>query len=526
MAEYRTPGVTVSESLKARETGTTNSGIARSVIVGPTAQGPTVPTAVGNWSQFVELFGDWRAVVPGSDAEEPSKQMVDAAYTYFSNASAGASPLTVVRVLESGADYATKSVVDASYTGTTEEKTAFNIQAISPGNWGNNLQIVILKPTSLAPGADEGDDDAELLSRFSIVVKLDGRVLESHNYLTLKASDRQYCATVVNGFSRYIRLTDVKANGTHIVPGISEGSTTKLSGGSDGDAPVSSDYTDALKQLGSIAQPLTMTAPGISDTTIVNAVVAYGSQRGDAFTIISAPDLSPDENDVDSVQYWAAGLTKSSFAAVYYPDVLIADPLIGSSNITRSVSNAGSVLGAFADNDQRVGVWRTPAGTSAFLRAVVQPSRALSADRLSSLNSGYNPINVIRRVNTIGPCIMGGRTLDQRQSDRYVGIRRSLSFVRSSLQSLLEYALFEPNGPDLWADVTARLENFLGLYYQRGALRGAREPEAFYVTCDATNNPPSSVAAGELHVTVGVAVEYPAEFVIIDLVQHQESVRN
>ena len=269
-----------------------------------------------------------------------------------------------------------------------------------------------------------------------------------------------------------------------------------------------------------------MTAPGISDTTIVNAVVAYGSQRGDAFTIISAPDLSPDENDVDSVQYWAAGLTKSSFAAVYYPDVLIADPLIGSSNITRSVSNAGSVLGAFADNDQRVGVWRTPAGTSAFLRAVVQPSRALSADRLSSLNSGYNPINVIRRVNTIGPCIMGGRTLDQRQSDRYVGIRRSLSFVRSSLQSLLEYALFEPNGPDLWADVTARLENFLGLYYQRGALRGAREPEAFYVTCDATNNPPSSVAAGELHVTVGVAVEYPAEFVIIDLVQHQESVRN
>ncbi len=148
------------------------------------------------------------------------------------------------------------------------------------------------------------------------------------------------------------------------------------------------------------------------------------------------------------------------------------------------------------------------------------------SSRPSSLNSGYNPINVIRRVNTIGPCIMGGRTLDQRQSDRYVGIRRSLSFVRSSLQSLLEYALFEPNGPDLWADVTARLENFLGLYYQRGALRGAREPEAFYVTCDATNNPPSSVAAGELHVTVGVAVEYPAEFVIIDLVQHQESVRN
>ena len=121
---------------------------------------------------------------------------------------------------------------------------------------------------------------------------------------------------------------------------------------------------------------------------------------------------------------------------------------------------------------------------------------------------------------------MGGRTLDQRSADRYVGVRRSLSFIRSSLKNLMEYALFEANGPDLWADVTARVENFLGLYYQRGALRGAREPEAFYVVCNSTNNTAATVASGELHITVGVAVEYPAEFVLIDLVQHQESVRN
>lgn len=527
MAEYRTPGVFVSESLKARDTGTTNSGVARCVVVGPTGRGPATPTAVGSWGQFSSLFGDWRDIAVGSDSETAARNMIDGAYTYFANASTGASPLTVVRVLEEGADVASKSVLDASFTGTTEEKTAFNILAISAGVWGNSLQIVIAKPTAVPAGGDEEDDiDEELNTRFSIIVKMNGRVLESHKNLTLKANDRQFAATIVNGYSEYIRLADVKANGAHIVPAISEDSATMLAGGSDGDAPVASDYTTALALLDSVSQPMTITAPGVSDTTIHNAVISYAEARGDCFAVVAAPNLIADEADVDSVQFWSAGLTKSSYAAVYYPSVLIPDPLIGSAGVLREASAAGSVLGAFASNDAQIGIWKTPAGTTAYLRGIAQPSRKLGEDALASLNSGYNPINVIRRVNTVGPCIMGGRTLDQRNADRYVGVRRSLSFIRSSLKNLLEYALFEANGPDLWADVTVRVENFLGLYYQRGALRGAREPEAFYVTCNSTNNTPATVASGELHVTVGVAVEYPAEFVLIDLVQHQESVRN
>ena len=520
MAEYRSPGVFVSESLKARDTGTTNSGVARCVIVGPTGRGPSTPVSVGSWGQFSSLFGDWRDIVAGSASETAARNMIDGAYTYFSNASTGASPLTVLRVLEESASVASRPVIAESFTGTTEQKTAFNIFAISAGVWGNSLQIVP------AGGDDEDDLDEELNTRFSIIVKLNGRVLESHKNLTLKANDRQFCATIVNGYSEYIRLTDVKANGAHIVPAISENSETKLAGGLDGQNPVASDYTTALAQLDTITAPMTIAAPGVSDTSTHNAIINYSEARGDCFAVVGAPNLIADEGDVDSVQFWAAGLTKSAYAAVYYPSVLIPDPQIGSAGVLREASCAGSVLGAFASSDAQVGVWKTPAGSSAYLRGIAQPARKLGDDALASLNSGYNPINVIRRVNTVGPCIMGGRTLDQRSADRYVGVRRSLSFIRSSLKNLMEYALFEANGPDLWADVTARVENFLGLYYQRGALRGAREPEAFYVVCNSTNNTAATVASGELHITVGVAVEYPAEFVLIDLVQHQESVRN
>jgi hypothetical protein len=91
--------------------------------------------------------------------------------------------------------------------------------------------------------------------------------------------------------------------------------------------------------------------------------------------------------------------------------------------------------------------------------------------------------------------------------------------------ALSEFAIFEVNGPDLWEEISIRLNNFLGLYFQQGALRGAREDQAFYVRCDVTNNSAASISAGEVHIEVGIAIEYPAEFVVIKLTHNQTTVR-
>ena len=55
--------------------------------------------------------------------------------------------------------------------------------------------------------------------------------------------------------------------------------------------------------------------------------------------------------------------------------------------------------------------------------------------------------------------------------------------------------------------------------YSSGALKGRSAAEAFYVTCDATNNPSYVVEAGEVHVEVGVALSSPAEFIVINVSQ-------
>ena len=50
-------------------------------------------------------------------------------------------------------------------------------------------------------------------------------------------------------------------------------------------------------------------------------------------------------------------------------------------------------------------------------------------------------------------------------------------------------------------------------------LKGATTSEAFYVVCNSTNNTAVTVDNGEVHIEVGVALQYPAEFIVINLSQ-------
>jgi phage tail sheath protein FI len=54
-------------------------------------------------------------------------------------------------------------------------------------------------------------------------------------------------------------------------------------------------------------------------------------------------------------------------------------------------------------------------------------------------------------------------------------------------------------------------------------LTGTTAEEAFFVQCDDTNNSPTTIAAGEVHVRVGLALNSPAEFVVIDINQMSSS---
>jgi phage tail sheath protein FI len=98
-------------------------------------------------------------------------------------------------------------------------------------------------------------------------------------------------------------------------------------------------------------------------------------------------------------------------------------------------------------------------------------------------------------------------------------MRRSLIYIRKYLKDLTEFALFENNNEKLWAQLRTTISVFLTSYLNQGGLRGTSPDEAFYVKCDGENNTDSTIANGEVHIEVGVALQYPAEFIVINLTQ-------
>lgn len=55
--------------------------------------------------------------------------------------------------------------------------------------------------------------------------------------------------------------------------------------------------------------------------------------------------------------------------------------------------------------------------------------------------------------------------------------------------------------------------------WEAGGLSGATAAEGYYIRCDETLNTPNVVQSGEVRMEIGVALEYPAEFVVIRITQ-------
>ncbi|MGP0091013.1 MAG: phage tail sheath C-terminal domain-containing protein [Xanthobacteraceae bacterium] len=102
---------------------------------------------------------------------------------------------------------------------------------------------------------------------------------------------------------------------------------------------------------------------------------------------------------------------------------------------------------------------------------------------------------------------------------QYVSVRRLLIFIEQSIDRDLQWAVFEPNAPPLWAAVRGSISNFLTGMWRSGALKGATPEQAFFVRCDKTTMTQTDIDNGRLNIVIGVAPVQPAQFVIISISQ-------
>jgi hypothetical protein len=107
-----------------------------------------------------------------------------------------------------------------------------------------------------------------------------------------------------------------------------------------------------------------------------------------------------------------------------------------------------------------------------------------------------------------------------------VSDRRYFNYLEASIFRGSQWAVFEPNGPRLWANVREMIVNFLYAEWRTGALLGATPEEAFFVRCDRSTMTQQDLDSGRLVCEIGVALVKPAEFVIFRIGQKTADARN
>ena len=472
-------------------------------------KGVTKETFVG--LTFDNSTGATSATIVVNDAVTGSQYITVSAQSHDSNVTGAkfntAFASEVAYTLAGGATGGTAAKATGYVRGTTAGTTAnhFLLTAENSGAWGSDLTVEV--------SAGDESASATTYGTFTMIVKLAGAEKERWTEVSLDSTNARYVLSLLNNYSDYLRVSNVAAPTKATNTAVSAG-TYSLVGGSDGTAALAADYNTSLGYLDQVTGDLVINLPGVSDSTSVNFALAYAETRGTGFIIID-PDTT--------VTTAAAAVTavspysNSGYGAVYYPGATMSDPTKTGPAALRTAPLGGAVMAIYGKAERMHSVAKAPAGFTLELANVFGlVANFTEAEEGTLYDSNINPV---RLVPGTGAIVNGTRTLAPTAPAKYLPIRRTLNYVKARAKTLTEFAVFEPNDVNLRQKVVTILQQELRNLWSKGGLKGANETQAFYVTSNASNNTASTIRNGQLHVEVGLALQYPAEYIIVNVSQ-------
>jgi uncharacterized protein len=307
--------------------------------------------------------------------------------------------------------------------------------------------------------------------------------------------------------------------------GGSEVAVIGLTGGNDGAEPVAAAYETALQTLLPLEDISILAAPGHT---------AYAGWQGIQLALISHAERprayqiavldTPAQQEVSGARD-ARSRIDSKYAALYYPWVTVANPAWrpGRDDIRQEINlpPSGFMAGIYARNDVQRGVHKAPANE------VVRGALRFESDVNFDEQGVLNPIgvNCLRFFPGRGNRVWGARTVSSDPEWKYVNVRRYFNYVERSIDVGTQWAVFEPNGEALWANVRQTIASFLYNEWRNGALLGSDPKQAYFVRCDRSTMTQNDLDNGRLVCLVGIAVIKPAEFVIFRIGQKTADAR-
>lgn len=529
MPEYLSPAVYVEEvssGIRPIEGVGTSTG----AFVGRALQGPVnKPVLVTNQTQFFNTFGGFF----------PGYNLANAVQHFFLE---GGTRCYVVRVFNEGDDSGVAGTVLQDGGGND----VLMVDALNPGAWGNRISVVIGPPAFHpsdfdAAGNRIGEPKFSLTVRYQSSPEAEPEIFERYTRLSMKEFTDEglpnplHVEAVINRTSQFIFVADT-SDDPAVVDVPAEGNF-QLSGGNLGGPLNANDYIgqvetdlnpasglyafDTVDDINIVAIP---DLAGLDDRTAARDAVIQGftycENRADCFFVADTPsNLNPQQ----ALAYkqgrgeFSGNAFNSRYGALYYPWIMITDPLTGN---RIPFPPSGAVVGTYSATDVRRGVHKAPAGTEdGYLNVAADIERVITKGEHDTLNP--EGVNVIRKFPEAGIVIWGARTVSADPEWKYVNVRRLFLFLEESIDEGTQYVVFEPNDQTLWKRIVRNVSAFLRIQWSEGKLVGNTPEEAFFVKCDEETNPPESVDLGRVITLIGVAPSKPAEFVIFRIMQQR-----
>jgi uncharacterized protein len=310
------------------------------------------------------------------------------------------------------------------------------------------------------------------------------------------------------------------------VPGTAKTKTVLLANGNDGIRPTADEYgggadekdnKTGLVAFEDIDDISIVAAPGSTfkynnvykdnASTIISHLISHAERMRYRIAVLD----SGDNQTISQVREMRARYD-SKHAALYYPWVRVLDP------VTRNEINlppSGFVAGIYARNDINRAVYKAPANEVVNLALGFE--KVLNKSQQEVLNP--EGINCFRFFEGRGNRLWGARTISSDPEWKYVNLRRYFAYLEHSIDKGTQWAVFEPNGDALWANVRRTIEDFLLNEWMNGALLGDKPEKAYFVRCDRSTMTQNDLDNGRLICLIGVAPLRPAEFVIFRIGQ-------
>ncbi|HUN79663.1 MAG TPA: phage tail sheath C-terminal domain-containing protein [Solirubrobacteraceae bacterium] len=532
------PGVYLSETASAAHTvvpATTNL----TAFLGVFSRGPVNEAVlVSSWGEFERIYGP---------IDANSGMASYCIQQFFLNGGVGA---WIVRLdIKEGASASAAAKVSLG---------AIEVEARNPGKWSESLAAALKYPGGLEPNKTQLElvvTEPKTETKPEVTLERIGGILVP----TTGASDAaiaaaaQAAAATITANSRYLKAK----------PGsgaLAEHAAASLAGGKDA-TWTTAEFAKAVKAAlttSASAPPLDLIAPQVFNIMCIPDSVWCGpAVQGEicgearnyckarqAFLLVdpappkswlkapavfgsSTVALTIGEVGVQTGERkklvgseWGSKFigAENDAAAVYYPWVEVANPANNDQPIL--IPPCGTVAGIFAATDTARGVWKAPAGIEAALSGISGLADTTINDTVDG-ELNVTGINVLRTFPVYGTLVWGSRTLAGAdlfgKATKYVPVRRLADFVEQSLVQSLRWAVFEPNGPTLWASLTLEASQFMTGLYHAGAFSGETAKEAFSVVCDASTTSPEDQLNGIVNINVSFQAVDPAEFVVLNL---------